>query len=82
MLRIVDTTQLKKWLAQRRSQPLIELDAVGGTVLLFRAELHRQGLNFPAYPVEGFIETEALSKVARSLGIRSWALPQLLVHHA
>lgn len=64
-----------------RTQPLIELDAVGGTVLLIRAELHRQGLNFPAYPVEGLIETEALSEVARKLGVRSWALPQLLVRH-
>ena len=64
-----------------RTQPLIELDSVGGTVLLIRAELHRQGLNFPAYPVEGLIETEALSEVARKLGVRSWALPQLLVRH-
>ena len=64
-----------------RTQPLIELDAVGGTVLLVRAELHRQGLNFPAYPIEGLIETEAFSKVARKLGHRSWALPQLVVRH-
>jgi hypothetical protein len=60
---------------------IVELDAVGGTVLMIRAALHRQGLNFPTYPVEGFIETEGLSMVARKMGIRSWGLPQLIVHH-
>ncbi len=65
-----------------RSHSLIELDAIGGTVLMVRAELHRQGLNFPAFPVEGLIETEGFSIVARKMGIRSWALPQLLVHHS
>ena len=60
---------------------IVELDAVGGTVLMIRAALHRQGLNFPTYPVGGFIETEGLSMVARKMGIRSWGLPQLIVHH-
>jgi glycosyltransferase involved in cell wall biosynthesis len=62
-------------------QSLVELDAVGGTVLLVRADLHRHGLNFPAYPIHGLIETEALSLVAREQGVRSWALPQLIVRH-
>lgn len=60
---------------------IVELDSVGGTVLMVRADLHRQGLNFPTYPVEGFIETEGLSMVARKMGIRSWGLPQLVVRH-
>ena len=64
-----------------RAQPLVELDAVGATVLLVRADLHRQGLNFPSYPTNGLIETEAFSLVARAQGVRSWALPQLIVRH-
>ena len=64
-----------------RDQPLIELDSVGATVLLIRADLHRQGLNFPTYPMNSLIETEALSLVARNQGLRSWALPQLIVRH-
>ncbi|WP_413440376.1 glycosyltransferase [Synechococcus sp. MIT S1220] len=64
-----------------RDQSLIELDSVGATVLLIRADLHRQGLNFPPYPMNSLIETEALSLMARNLGVRSWALPQLIVRH-
>lgn len=64
-----------------RAQSLVELDAVGATVLLVRADLHRQGLNFPSYPTNGLIETEAFSLVARAQGVRSWALPQLIVRH-
>lgn len=64
-----------------RSQPLVELDAVGGTVLLVRADLHRNGLLFPTYPIDGLIETEGFSRVAKAQGLRSWALPQLIVRH-
>lgn len=71
----------RKYVNHFRGQSLIELDAVGATVLLIRADLHRQGLNFPAYPINRLIETEALSLVARNQGVRSWALPQLIVRH-
>ncbi len=69
------------YIDQFREQPLLEVDAVGGTALLVRADLHRHGLNFPAYPFENLIETEAFSRVARAQGVRSWALPQLVIRH-
>ena len=28
----------------------VRLDGIGGTMILVRADLHREGLNFPAYP--------------------------------
>lgn len=34
----------------RREGDLVKLDAVGGTMLLVRADLHREGLVFPAFP--------------------------------
>jgi hypothetical protein len=36
-------------LDQLRGERLVRLDAVGGTMLLVRADLHREGLVFPAY---------------------------------
>jgi GT2 family glycosyltransferase len=35
--------------ALRGGPDLVRLDAVGGTMLLVRADLHREGLNFPPY---------------------------------
>ena len=59
----------------------VEIDAVGGTVLLVRADLHREGLVFPAFPYRGFIETEGLAAMAKDLGVRCWGLPDLEVWH-
>ena len=75
----------------------VRLDAVGGTVLLVRADLHREGLVFPPYrygvenryirkphPVwgEGEIETEGLGMMAKDMGHECWGLPDLEVVHA
>lgn len=72
---------MRSYVDTYRSQPLLELDAIGGTVLLVRADLHRNGLMFPTAPIDGFIETQGFSRVARAQGLRSWALPQLIVRH-
>lgn len=37
----------------RGQGPLVPLDAVGGTVLMIRADLHRDGLIFPPFPYAG-----------------------------
>lgn len=34
----------------RKEGDLVKLDAVGGTMLLIRADLHREGLVFPPFP--------------------------------
>jgi len=75
----------------------VRLDAVGGTVLLVRADAHRDGLIFPAfrYGVEspvirpshevwgrGEVETEGLGAMARDMGLQCWGLPDLEVIHA
>jgi hypothetical protein len=36
--------------AMRGGPELVRLDTVGGTMLLVRADLHRDGLNFPSFP--------------------------------
>jgi peptide chain release factor subunit 1 len=75
----------------------VRLDAVGGTVLLVKADLHRDGLIFPpfrygvasphirdAHPVwgKGEVETEGLGIMARDMGSQCWGLPDLEVLHA
>jgi mannosyltransferase OCH1-like enzyme/glycosyltransferase involved in cell wall biosynthesis len=68
-----------------RGKGLIRVDSVGGTVLLVRADLHRDGLNFPSFPYQYLIETEGLAAMARDMGTSCWALPDLEVlhpHHA
>jgi peptide chain release factor subunit 1 len=81
----------------RGSPGPVRLDAVGGTVLLVRADLHREGLVFPPYrygvesryirkphPLwgEGEIETEGLGMMAKDMGHECWGLPDLEVVHA
>ncbi|RWL96356.1 MAG: glycosyl transferase [Mesorhizobium sp.] len=59
----------------------IGLDAVGGTMLLVDAALHRGGLRFPEIPYRDLIETEAFGMLANDLGIRPVGLPKLEILH-
>jgi len=60
----------------------VPLDGVGGTALLVRADLHREGLRFPTEPYRGFLETEGLAAIAADMGIVCYGLPGLRVIHA
>jgi peptide chain release factor subunit 1 len=66
-------------------------------MLLVRADLHRDGLNFPAFryglanplrrrphPIwgEGEIETEGFALMARDMGSQCWGLPDFEILHA
>jgi len=59
----------------------IGLDAVGGTMLLVDAALHRGGLRFPEIPYRDLIETEGFGALANDLGIRPIGLPKLEILH-
>ena len=61
---------------QRRIMPL---DGVGGTALLVKADVHRDGAMFPPFPFYHLIETEGFAKMARRLGWESWGLPNYFV---
>jgi hypothetical protein len=70
---------------------LVELDSVGGTMLLVAADLHRDGLIFPPFvyglprpqlPRDAYrIETEGLALMARDMGHRLWGMPNLEIRH-
>ena len=57
----------------------IELDGVGGTVLLVKAEVHRDGAMFPPFAFYNLIETEGFARMAKRLGWKAWGLPNYLV---
>lgn len=99
-----DTFDLNAWashghhlMQDMRGQRLVRLDAVGGTMLLVKADIHREGLVFPTYrygisntrirpkhPVwdVGEIETEGLGIMAADMGYQCWGLPDLEILHA
>jgi hypothetical protein len=74
-----------------RAQDMVRLDAVGGTMLLVKADLHRDGLIFPPflYGLEnklirtgrGEVETEGLGVLAHDMGLECWGLPNLEIKH-
>ena len=75
----------------RGSDTPVELDTVGGTMLLIHADLHRDGLIFPSFPYgegnskirngHGELETEGLGIMAADMGQTCWGLPDLEVLH-
>ena len=46
---------------------LMELDGVGGTALMVRADVHRDGAMFPPFAFYHLIETEGFAKMAKRL---------------
>ncbi|KAI9597196.1 Anp1-domain-containing protein [Syncephalis fuscata] len=61
--------------------PIVELDGVGATFLMVKADVHRAGVNFPAFVLDHQVETEGLAKMAKKVGFKVWGLPQLIVYH-
>lgn len=57
------------------------LDGVGGTALMVKAEVHRDGAMFPPFAFYHLIETEGFARMAARLGYQSYGLPNYLVYH-
>ena len=68
-----DTTE------SRDQRAIMPLDGVGGTALLVKAEVHRDGAMFPPFSFYHLIETEGFAKMARRLGWGCWGLPNYFV---
>lgn len=60
----------------------VQLDGVGGTALLVKADVHRDGAMFPPFAFYHLIETEGFAKMASRLGWKSWGLPNYFVSTA
>jgi mannan polymerase complexes MNN9 subunit len=57
----------------------IPLDGVGGTALMVKADVHRDGAMFPAFSFYNLIETEGFAKMAKRLGWQATGLPNYKV---
>lgn len=57
----------------------IPLDGVGGTALLVKADVHRDGAMFPPFPFYHLIETEGFCKMAKRLAWTCTGLPNYKV---
>jgi mannan polymerase complexes MNN9 subunit len=57
----------------------VDLDGVGGTALLVKGEVHRDGAMFPPFPFYHLIETEGFAKMASRLNWKSYGLPHYFV---
>ncbi|KAF3760663.1 family 62 glycosyltransferase [Cryphonectria parasitica EP155] len=59
----------------------LELDGIGGVNILVKADVHRSGINFPAYAFENQAETEGFAKMAKRAGYEVYGLPNYVVWH-
>jgi mannan polymerase complexes MNN9 subunit len=60
---------------------VVPLDGVGGTALLVKADVHRDGAMFPPFSFYHLIETEGFAKMAARLGWQAYGLPNYKVYH-
>ena len=72
----------RRYLGEFTGHKRVEVDGVGGTMLLVRADIHRQGLVHPACPIDFYIETEGLAKMAKGMGYSPCGLPDLTIVHS
>ena len=63
----------------RHKEAIIPLDGVGGTALMVKAEVHRDGAMFPPFAFYHLMETEGFAKMARRLGWGCFGLPNYFV---
>ncbi|GEQ72035.1 hypothetical protein JCM33374_g5721 [Metschnikowia sp. JCM 33374] len=88
---VAETKDLPESDEKRNLSYLVDLDSVGGAVLFAKSIIYKQGVLFPTMNVvgtawsrqEGFdgIETEGLCYVAKTLGYKCFAMPNLVAQH-
>ncbi|KAL3424459.1 Mannan polymerase II complex ANP1 subunit [Phlyctema vagabunda] len=59
----------------------VKLDGIGGVNIVVKADVHRSGINFPAYAFENQAETEGFAKMAKRAGYEVIGLPNYVVWH-
>lgn len=62
-----------------RPNRVIDLDGVGGTALMVKADVHRDGAMFPPFPFFHLVETEGFARMAKRLGYSVYGLPDYFV---
>ena len=72
---------LMAYMSTEGGDPALEipLDGVGGTALMVKAEVHRDGAMFPPFSFYNLIETEGFAKMAKRLQYQPYGLPNYKV---
>lgn len=60
---------------------MVELDAVGGTMLLVKSYVFKSGTYFPEKIYNHFIETEGFGVLAKDKGYKIYGFPNLYIYH-
>ncbi|KAI9498081.1 hypothetical protein BDB00DRAFT_725763, partial [Zychaea mexicana] len=70
-------------MATTEMQPLhkVPLDGIGSTCILTKASVHREGINYPAFPYKHQIDTEGFAMAAKTAGYSVYGLPAYKVYH-
>lgn len=66
---------------QGNPDEIMDLDGVGGVLILAKAKVFRRGCMFPAFTFENHAETEAFGKMARKMGFRVGGLLHYTLWH-
>lgn len=59
----------------------IDMCIKGATFTLVKAQVHREGANFPPYAFQHQVETEGFAKMAKAMGFGVYGLPGYLIYH-
>ena len=62
-------------ITEKEKKEEVQLDAIGGVAILVKADVHRSGINFPAYAFENQAETEGFGKMVKRAGYELIGLP-------
>ncbi|KAI8088727.1 Anp1-domain-containing protein [Halteromyces radiatus] len=61
---------------------LVELDGVGTTFTLVKAQVHREGANFPSYPLQHQVDAEGFARMVHAMGYGIYGIPSYLIYHS
>lgn len=59
----------------------VPLDGVGGSFIMVKSTVHRQGVIFPPFVYQHQIDTEGFAKMAKSMGFTVYGIPGYTVYH-
>ncbi|CAO3594975.1 unnamed protein product [Absidia cylindrospora] len=64
------------------SDHLVPLDGIGASFTLVKANVHREGANFPSFAFQHQIDTEGFARMIQAMGYSIFGIPSYFVYHA
>lgn len=61
---------------------VVPLDGVGASFTLVKAQVHREGANFPSFPFQHQLDTEGFARMVQAMGYGLFGIPSYFVYHA